>query len=649
MLPDYTWHPPKTLVEESNVSALMDKVGVKSYSELVKKSVEDVEWWWRLAVEELEVYWYKPYSKVLDLSGGVEWAKWFVGGEVNVAYNALDRHVKEGRGGKTAFIWRGEDGSRIAYTYNRLYDEASRFAGFLKSLNVRRGDVVALYIPMLPETIVSMFGALKIGAIVAPIFSGFAPTAVSERLKSSNPKVVVTVDGYYRRGRIVRLKEDADKALELAGANAKLVVAERLKVEVEWVEGRDVKFSEALKAASPVWDSLPVDSEHPALLLYTSGTTGKPKGAVISHIGALLQPSKEIYYNLDLKAEKDLFLWITDIGWMMGPWQIIGVQNFGGKHLIFEGVIDYPRPDRLWSMVEEEKITHVGFAATVVRMLKRYGDEWLKGRDLSTIRMFGNTGEPIDPESWMWLMKSVGGERAPIINLSGGTEIFGCFLLPSPVVPLKPSTLWGPGLGMDIDVFNDEGVPVRGEVGYLVCKKPAPSMTRGFWGEPERYIETYWSRFPGVWYHGDWAYIDEDGYWYLLGRADDVIKVAGKRVGPAEVESIVNSHPAVHESACIGVPHEVKGEVLACFVTLREGVSPSENLEHEISGLIVKELGKPFRPEKIYFVKDLPRTRSGKIMRRIIKAVVRGQSLGETSVLENPESIKYIREVIGRR
>jgi acetyl-CoA synthetase len=495
---------------------------------------------------------------------------------------------------------------------------------------------------MLPETVISLIAAFKIGAVAMPIFSGFSAAAVNTRLVDSGAKVAVTADGSYRRGKEVPLKSELDKAIEGTEVD-KVVVVSRLGKEVEMKEERDIYWHEITE--SKKCESVAMDPNDAALLLYTSGTTGRPKGVVISHAGALLQSSKEIYFNLDLKSE-DVFLWITDIGWMMGPWQIIGCQHLGGTHVIFEGAPNYPEEGRIWRMIEDYQISILGGSATVFRMLKRYGSELIEEYDTESLRATGNTGEPIDHDTWMWLLKDVGKERCPIINLSGGTEIFGCFLLPSPVMPLKPTTLGYQGLGMDIDVFDDSGKPVRQQVGYLVCKKPAPSMTRGFWNDPERYIQTYWSRWRGVWYHGDWAYIDEDGYWYLLGRADDVVKVAGKRMGSAEVETIVNSHKAVQESACIGVPHELKGEVLWIFVTLKPGFEENDEIRKEIESLIVEQLGKPFKPERIIFVPDLPRTRSGKIMRRLIRSIVAGTELGDTSALENPESLEKIRQVL---
>ncbi len=635
------WKPPKELVEESNVKKFMEKHGIGHYQSLVKRSAEDIEWFWKAAAEELKVEWSEKPKKILDMSKGIQWAEWFIGGKLNITYNCVDRHVESTRRDKTAFLWAGENGEEKKVSYWKLHSEANRFANALKNLGIRKGDTVGLYIPMLPETVFALFAVLKIGAIAVPIFSGYSPTAVSKRLRDAESKVLVTADGYYRRGRVVKLKEMADTAVEAAENVERIVVCRRVDIDVPWTEARDLWWSNLVDEQPSELESEPVDSEAPALLLYTSGTTAKPKGTVISQVGSLLQSSKEIHFNLDLK-HNDCFFWITDIGWMMGPWQIIGVQHLGGTHLIFEGAPDYPKPDRLWSLVEKHQVTTLGGSATVFRMLKKYGNEYVENHDLNSLRMLGNTGEHIDPDTWLWLHKKVGREKCPMINLSGGTEIFGCFLLPLPIMPLKPSTLGGPGLGMDIDVLDDDGKSVRDKVGYLACKKPAPSMTRGFWKDRERYVETYWSKWPNIWYHGDWASIDKDGFWFLHGRADDVIKVAGKRVGPAEVESILNSHSATYESACVGLPHEVKGEEITCFVSLKPHRKPSQKLKQELIEQVVKQMGKPFKPREIGFVGDLPRTRSGKILRRLIRAAFLGEDFGDKSVVENPESLEEI-------
>ncbi len=642
----FYWYPTKDLVESTNVKRVMDELGLETYRKFVEKSVEELEWFWDIVNEYLNVEWFEDYSQVLDMSDGIMWAKWYRGGLINVAHNALDRHAGP-KEDDLAFIWCGEDGTDIKYSYGKLRSEVDKLAYSLMNIGVKKGDVVALYIPMLPETVVSLFAILKIGAVAMPIFSGFGPEAVALRLNDSGAKVMITVDGYLRRGRELNLKQKADEALVKAPGIEKVIVVQRLGIEVNMERGRDIYYGDFVSGNNVSVNSVPMDPEDPALLLYTSGTTGRPKGAVISHAGALLQPAKEHFFNLDMKVG-DVLFWISDIGWMMGPWQIIGAQHHGFSHLIMEGAPDYPSPDRIWSIVEEHKVTQLGFSATLIRLLRKYGDEYVEMHDLSSLKAFGNTGEPIDEASWFWLIDKVGEKRAPIINLSGGTEIFGCFVLPSPIMPLKPTTLGYNGLGMATDVVDDKGNPVRGEVGYLVCRKPAPSMTRGLWGDPERYIRTYWSRFEGMWFHGDWAMIDEDGYFYILGRADDVIKVAGKRVGPAEIETIINKHPAVAESAVIGAPHELKGETIVAFVVLKEGYEASKDIEKSILNSVVESIGKPFKPEKIYFVPDLPRTRSGKIMRRLVKAIYLGKKdIGDVSTLENPGAIEGIKATLG--
>ncbi|MEB3760378.1 MAG: AMP-binding protein [Desulfurococcales archaeon] len=643
------WRPPREVVQNANVSALMEKLGYSNYHDLVRKTTRDHRWFWGSLPDFLGIEWFRPPRETVDLSQGPEWAKWYRGALFNASYNVLDRIVTMGYGNREAFTWVGEDGAERTYTYNELLDEVQRFSNFLDEVGIKPGDVIAIYAPMGPESIIAMLSAMRIGAIASPIFSGFAPGAVAERIKSSNARILFTGDYYFRRGKKITLLDRALKADEISGRISEyIIVARRGKTTDLPEDDRIITYDDTIRGKRASREPEELDPEHPALLLFTSGTTGSPKGAVISHIGSVIQPAKEHFYNLDTKPVwdngNDRLWWITDLGWMMGPWQVMGAQFLGSKHLVVEGAIDYPSKTRMWELIEKYKVTQFGFAATVARLLKTLTPEPSENNDVESIRILGNTGEPIDPDTWIWVVEKVGGDKAPMINLSGGTEIFGCILLPSPVVDLKPSTLWGPGLGMDADVFDDTGEPVRGSPGYLVVKKPSPSMTRGLWKDPERYIRTYWSRFPGVWYHGDLAYIDEDGYWFILGRADDVIKVAGKRIGPAEIEAILNDHPEIVESACIGIPHPVKGEVVSCFVIPRKEFSPG--LEEELKRRVANSLGKPFTPYSIIPVRDLPRTRSGKIMRRIIKALFRGETRFKTEVMDNPESVEEVRTAI---
>ncbi len=645
----YIWTPPREIVQQANVTAFMERQGFKSYGDLVRRSSDDLKWFWGNLPEWLELDWFREPKEVYDTSQGVEWTKWYINGKINVAYNVLDRVIKSyNLGDRIAMTWVGEDDLVEQVTYSQLLDQVNRLSNLYTELGVKEGDVVTIYAPIMVETVAAMLAAMRVGAIASPIFSGFAPEAVADRLRMAEAKVLVTVDGYYRKGRKIVLKPSADEALRLSGTSPHVIVVRRLGIEVPWNEERDMWYHKEITSKRPLAEPAEVDAEHPAILMFTSGTTGKPKGAVISHIGMLLQPAKEHYFNLDIKpgwtGAHDVLWWITDLGWMMGPWMVVGSQALGASHLSIEGALDYPSRDRVWALIEKFKVTHLGFAATAARLLKSLGRDTYESHDLSSLRAFGNTGEPIDEDTWMWVVRDLGQERRPMINLSGGTEIMGCFVLPSPVVPLKPSTLWGPGLGMSVDVFDDSGRPVRGRPGYLVATKPAPSMTRGLWRDPERYIETYWSTFPGVWYHGDYALIDEDGFWYILGRADDVIKVAGKRIGPAEIETIVNSHPKVAESACIGYPHPVKGEVIVCFAIPKAGMSLEQADLEQVKQMVAQRLGKPFEPETVVPVHDLPRTRSGKIMRRIVRDAVMGKQVEATPVLDNPESVNAIKE-----
>jgi acetyl-CoA synthetase len=539
-------------------------------------------------------------------------------------------------------VWEGEEGAKRLFTFEELFREVNRATNALKELGVAKGDTVGLYMPMVPETVIALLACFKTGAIAIPIFSGYAPPAVAQRLRDAKAKVLFTADGSMRRGKGVRIKPNADAAVADAPSVEHVVVLRRTGEQVAWTEGRDIWWHDLVPRQRSVARTAHLDSEDVALIIYTSGTTGLPKGTVHTHAGTLVQVTKEVGYFFDMKAT-DVFFWLSDIGWMMGPWMIIGGLFHGATVLIYEGAPNHPGPDRLWDMVSRHGITVFGISPTAIRMLMTFGTGPVEAHDMSSLRILGSTGEPWDPESWTWFFENVGGGRCPIINIAGGTDIIGCFLAPLPICELKPATLRGPGVGMSIDVWDENGKPLRGEVGYLVATKPAPSMTRGLWGAPERYIEAYWSRWPDVWDHGDWALIDGDGFWFLRGRADDTIKVAGRRIGPAEIESALMDHDAVTEAAAIGVPHDVKGEGIVAFVVLAKGVEPSEALRNELKDQVAKHLGKVDRPEDVRFVSDLPKTRSAKIVRRVIKRRFLGDTnLGDLSSVENPDAIEEI-------
>ena len=638
---DIIWKPHGEYLTGSNISRFMDRHGISSYDELIRRSTEEIEWFWPAALEDLGLEWYEPYETLLDLSGGFPWAKWFGGGRLNIVQNCIDRHVRDGHGEKDFLLWEGDGGETRRLSYSDMDREVSRAAGALLSLGVREGDAVGIYMPMVPEVVVAFFACLKVGAVVVPVFSGYGEEALSARLRDSRAKVLFTSDGAVRRGKNLDVKGRADRALEKAPGVEAVIVYRRTGAEVSWKEGRDHDWEEILGRGAPAATTASLEAEAHSLIIYTSGTTGRPKGTVHTHAGCLAQMMKELAYSLDVKRE-DHFFWFTDIGWMMGPWEMIGVSALGGTFLIYEGLPNYPDPGRLWRIVEGHRLTHLGISPTAIRLLMQSDLSWVEKSDLSSLRILASTGEPWDPESYMWFFRNAGGERCPIINISGGTEIVGCLLAPLPICELKPCTLRGPGLGMDVDVFDDEGKPIREGIGHLVCKKPGPSMTKGFLGDPERYLETYFSKWKDVWYHGDWAFVDKDGFYFLHGRADDTIKVAGKRVGPGEVESALLDHDAVAEAAVVGVPDKIKGEAIAAFVVLAPGRSETEELRGELKEHVVALLGKTLRPGEVRFVDALPKTRSAKIVRGVIRRRFLGEEPGDTSSVENLDAIEAI-------
>lgn len=628
------WRPSPELVDRANVTRFMRTQGIRDLPELVRRSTSDTSWFWDAALKDLGVVWDRPYEKVRE--GGFPFAKWFVGGRLNIVTNCIDRHPGE----KTAVLWEGDGNEVRAWDYDTLRREVGRLARWMTAEGIGKGDAVGIYMPMVPEIAAVFFACLKIGAVAVPVFSAFGAPALAVRLQDAEAKILFTADGVSRRGKQAPLKPEADKAVAQCPTIRKVVVFRRLGIEVP-MGPKDVEWDDATDGEAPPPPTASLEAEDVALVIYTSGTTGKPKGTVHTHAGVLAQTAKELGYGFDLKPS-DVFFWVTDIGWMMGPWEMVGVLFFGGTIVLFEGAPNWPNPDRLWEIVERNRVTQLGISPTAIRLLKASPLEWVSKHDLSSLRILGSTGEAWDPESWQWYFEQVGGGRCPIINISGGTEIMGCHLMPLPIQPLKACTLGGPGLGMDVDVFDDEGRPLRDGVGHLVCKQPAPSMTKGFLKDPQRYLDTYFARFPGVWYHGDWAKIDADGYWFLYGRSDDTIKVAGKRVGPAEVEGALTEHGDVAEAAAIGVPHALKGETIVCFVVLKPGREASEPLREALLEQVVKHLGKTLKPEALKFVRMLPKTRSAKIVRGTIRKRWLNLPLGDVASVENPDAIEEI-------
>jgi acetyl-CoA synthetase len=640
---EVVWRPTAEWIAQSNLRRFMDAHGIASPDELQRRSTDDIAWFWNAVLRDLGIQFHEPYSEVVDLSRGIAWPRWCVGGGMNIVSNCLDKYTGTPADGRVALRWEGEEGAVRVLTYAGLRREVNQAANALRSLGLGKGDAIGVFMPMAPECVVAMLAIIKIGAIFLPLFSGFGAQAIASRLTDADAKALVTADGMMRRGKVVAMKSVADAAAAQVLTLRHMIVLKRTGCAVEWNPARDHWWHELIGQQPHEAETERTSAEDMMMLLYTSGTTGKPKGAVHTHCGFPIKAAQDISHGFDLHDDETLF-WVTDMGWMMGPWLVFGTLLLGATMMIFDGAPDWPAADRLWALVERHRVTTLGLSPTLVRALLRHGDAPVRGHDLSSLRKFGSTGEPWNPTPWMWLFQNVGGGTRPIINYSGGTETSGGILSGNVLTPLRPCAFSGPLPGMAADVVNERGESVRGKVGELVIRQPWIGMTRGFWRDPERYHAAYWSRFPDVWVHGDWAEIDDDGLWFILGRSDDTIKIAGKRVGPAEVESVLVAHEAVSEAAAIGVPDELKGEALVCFCVLKPGREPSEALGETLRSSIAHALGKPLVPREVHFVRDLPKTRNAKIMRRVIRAAYLEIDPGDVSSLENPSAIEEIRQ-----
>ncbi len=649
--------PDEAFVESTNVAAFMETYGIDDTEELIERTTTEVDgepqsgvdWFWDELIDYLEIEFYEEHEAVRDDTDGPQFTDWYPGGMLNIAHNVLDRHagVDKERRNKVATIWEGEDGEVREVTYHELHRQSNMVANALEDRGIETGDTVGLYMPMVPEVASILYGCFKVGAIAVPIFSGFGVDATATRIADSACSVLFTGDGFYRRGDPVFLKSAADEAIAKAGHVEHTIVFDRLGAstqgnehEIPWTDERDEWWADAIEAADDEYETKSLPSDQESMLLYSSGTTGKPKGIVQTHAGAQVQCAKEVYFGMDLKPA-DRFFWVSDIGWMMGPWSLIGTHTFGGTLFMYEGAPDHPEPDRFWSMIDRHALTQFGISPTAIRAVRKHGDEWLEGHDLSSLRILGSTGEPWDPESWRWFYENVGNGECPIINISGGTEICGCFLMPMPTQPLKPCTLGGPGLGMDIDIVDETGdsIEAEHERGFLVARDSCPSMTNSLWSGDDRYLDEYWATFEDLWDHGDWAQKDEDGFWFLHGRADDTLNVAGRKVGPAEVEGALMDHDGVNQAAAIGAPDETTGTAVVTYVVLETGYDASDELREELREQVGEELGKPFRPREVLFVDEFPKTQSGKIVRRAIQAAYTDEEFGDLSSIENPEAI----------
>ena len=627
---EVVWTPPPERIERANVTRLQRSLRCADYHALHRVSVEEPERFWPAVVDDLGLVFSRPWDAVLDTSGGIEWARWFTGARLNLADSAVHRWGRE-RPDDEGAVFLGENGDRRTRTFGELSAETVRLAEALRELGVEAGDRVGIFMPMAPEVAVASNACAHIGAVQVPIFSGFAAPAIAQRLQDSGAKAVIAADGSYRRGKWMPMREILEEAQREAPTVEHIVAWGRESME----------WPELVRRQPGTLGSLQVDAEHPYLIAYTSGTTGRPKGAVHVHAGFLVSIAREVAYQTDVRAGETIHF-ATDMGWIMGPWTVVGGGAVGARIVYAEGAPDWPE-DRLWRLIESERVNLLGVSPTLIRALIPKGDPQA---DTSSLTAIATTGEPWNPAPYRWLHERVGGGDTPIVNLSGGTEVGACFLSVEVVEPIKECSLGFPALGEDMDVVDADGNPVRGEVGELVCRSPWPGMTRGIWGDPERYLETYWRRFPGVWTHGDWASVDADGYWYLHGRSDDTLNIAGKRIGPAELESAAVAHPGVAEAAAIGVPHEVKGEVAWIFCVPTPGTAVDDEVAREVAGAVAAELGKAFAPDRIVFVSALPKTRSAKIVRRAVRARVLGRDPGDLSSLENPESLEEIAAAV---
>ncbi|MBP9109710.1 MAG: AMP-binding protein [Pyrinomonadaceae bacterium] len=684
------WTPTPEVIERAQLTKFMKQVGVSTWDELYAYSIHDVEKFTEEVIKFLDIKFDPPYEKLLDTTDGIAFPKWlaaesepgavatgFRSAGLNITTMCLDRWQTDELKGQPAVIWEDEEGQTKSLTYQGLLDNVHVCSCILRTAGIGKGDAVGIHLPMIPETVVALLSINRIGAIAVPVFSGYGIDAIASRMEAVAAKAIFTCYGTKRRGKQVDMLTNAALAVANVPTIKSVIVTGAEGISELGVEGF-VKNLDHLKnevfggRQVEVWgvdqdlysflgpDSTPepTSAEDPLIILYTSGTTGKPKGIAHTHASFPIKAAQDMAFGTDV-GKGTRISWYTDIGWMMGPWLIYGALINGATICIYDGAPDYPQPDRMWEFCAKHKVEILGISPTLIRSLSNCGDDLPKRHDLSSLRAFASTGEPWNPAPWWWLFEKVGNSELPIINYSGGTEISGGILMGNPLLPIKPCSFPAPCPGMDVDILDEEGNSVEpGKVGELVIKQPWIGMARGFWQEKERYLDTYWRRFKDIWVHGDFAMRDRDGHWFILGRSDDTLKVAGKRVGPAEVESLLVAHPLVTEAAVIGVPDEVKGTAMVAFVVLSgEGLpvndeSESDNsslithhssLQQELKTLVAKDMGKPLAPSKIIFVSALPKTRNAKVMRRVIRSAYLGEDPGDLSALENPQAVEEIQ------
>ena len=644
----YTWVPPPALVESCNLTAFLRVAGQSDYDTLAAKAEADPAWLMEEVFKFCDVRFYRCYDQMLDLSRGQPWARWCVGGTTNIVLNCIDKHRDTSTWDKTFLVWEGEDKrERRVLTFSELDREVSRLAQALRDLGIGRGDVIAIYMPNLPETFVAFFAILKLGAIVLPLFSGFGPSPIRTRLNHGGAKAVITANGTWRRGAPAPLKAVLDAALDNTPTVQHVIVTRRegLPIETPMRERRDHWWNDLVAGRDGAIATIEMPAEDPAVLLYTSGTTGEPKGCVWTHIGFIgSMVTRDVIICGDFRPT-DRFFFFSDMGWMVGAMCACIPSFAGGSLLIAEGTPDFPDSGRLWRLIQDHRVSYLGVSPTIVRSLMRYGAEEVARHDLSSLRITTSGGEAWTPTPWLWFFEHVCKGEIPIINISGGTEVGGCIFTGTPLHPMNPCSFSRPALGMGADIVDmkGKGVPI-GEVGELVLRHASIGLTKSLWKADQRYIESYWSTIPGLWVHGDFAMHGHDGLYYILGRSDDTIKISGKRTGPAELEGLLIATGKVAEAVVFGVPHPVKGSAIVCACVPMPGVDAGNETAEELSTAIVSGMGASYRPEKVLFVDDLPRTRNMKIMRRVLRAVFENKDPGDLSALANPETVDRLRE-----
>ena len=607
-----------------------------------EKAEQDPEKYWAGWAKELD--WFKPWNQVLEWKP--PYAQWFLGGKLNASYNCLDRHLKGPRKNKTAILWEGEPGDTRSLTYEELSKETNRFANVLKTLGVKKGDRIAIYLPMIPELAIALLASARIGAVHSVVFGGFSAESLRDRINDAHAKLLITADLGWRRGKEIPLKAMANQALKETPSIEKVVIVKRGEIPIEFKPGRDFWWHELVEKASPVCEPEAMDSEDMLFILYTSGTTGKPKGIVHTTGGYLTGVYATTKWVFDLK-EDDIYWCTADIGWITGhSYVVYGPLANGATVLMYEGAPDWPEKDRFWKLIEKYRVTIFYTAPTAILAFMKWGTEWPKRADLSSLRLLGTVGEPINPEAWIWYHETIGRSRCPVVDTWWQTETGMIMITPLPgVTTLKPGSATRPFPGVSAEVLNEAGqiVPVGG--GYAALTKPWPAMLRTIFNDPERYEEQYWSKWGGkAYFTGDGAKRDEEGYFWFLGRVDDVLNIAGHRIGTMEVESALVDHPAVAEAAVVGKSHEIKGQALAAFVTIKEGVNSTPQLQTELKEHVVKKIGSIARPDDIIFSADLPKTRSGKIMRRLLRDIAEGKALGDTTTLADPAVVERLKK-----